>query len=251
MAFCALGRMCRYDACTKRGQVLGVIQRPGGKPVFCLFFYSPCAARTLIHYTIKYRKIRLHNYCFGSSLSFRPMAARRLSTQARFLTILDAWFSRVSSIFLELSRVSVSPTATATGYLGQCSIATRSRLWTIAARESRESIFRFACMSDIHIVDGRKRSRRRLALAIDCDSTRDKIGEKYLKTSDATAPYFASWQISFPRFREISISRAEISNREHCAYGARLHCNGTTITYICAYTCAHSLYIITVGRVLW
>lgn len=36
---------------------------------FRLFLFLP--AHRLIHYTIKRRKVRLHNYCFGSSFPFR------------------------------------------------------------------------------------------------------------------------------------------------------------------------------------
>lgn len=175
VAFCALGRMCRYDACTKRGQVSGMIQRPSGKPVFCLFF-SPLrsyphslynqipkgSVAQLLFWFLIVASADVRETIFAGSISRDP---RRVI------------FTRLVDLFGTFS--SFGFTDGDSNRLGQCSIALRSRLWMVAARESRESIFRFACMFDIHIVDGRKRTRsRRRVCEIDLRFTRDKIREK-------------------------------------------------------------------------
>lgn len=82
------------------------------------------------------------------------------------------------------------------------------------------------------------------SIAIDAGN---QIGEEYLKVqcyrrrkSSDELP-----RAEFPRNQHLSRR-----SRSRIMHDARSRGNGTTITCIRAYTCAHSLYIITVGRVL-
>jgi len=150
MVFCAFGRMRRIGRYIKCGQVSDMIQSVQAENRFFFFLSLFLLARRHVHYTIKFRKVRLHNYCFGSSFPFRRDIRETDSRSLDFSRIVDPRdFHASRRSFWKLSRVSVSPAATATSNNAQSLLEAASDDSPPRAKVGKVSLDSHACLTYI------------------------------------------------------------------------------------------------------